>query len=87
MCNNGVDSIVVTLTSGRGRGLISLLRCPHNDILAAFGPFWRISNKIVSRQAGDFVPAQIGVRMRRSASLDQGDLREWVGSDVDPGLS
>lgn len=35
---------------------------------------------VVSRQAGDFVSTQTGVRIHRSAFLDQGNLGEWVVS-------
>ena len=82
-CCDGIDSIIVTLASRRGWcGLVSLLRGPHNDILATLSPFWRISDIIISCQAGDFIPAQIRVRICRPAPLDQGDLR-WCERLVD----
>jgi len=72
-------SVAVILVCRRGWcGLVSLLRSLHNNILTTLSPLWRISNIIVSRQAGDFVSTQIGVRTRRSAVLDQGDLTESV---------
>lgn len=68
---NEVGSIVATLACRWGRyGLVSPLRSLNNDVLATLGPFWRIFDVIVSRQAGDFVPTQIRVRLRRSAILD-----------------
>jgi len=69
-----------TLTSRRGCGFVSLLRGPRDDTLAAFSPLWRISDVIFLGQTGDFVPTQTGVRILRFAPLDQGDLRQRVGS-------
>ena len=72
---NGVSSAVAVVASGREWcGLVSLLRSPRDDSLATLSPLWRISDVIVLGQAGDFVPAQVGIRMRESASLDLGDL-------------
>lgn len=76
---SALHSIIAILTRRWGRfSLVSLLRSLHDDILTTFGPLWRISDVIVSRQAGDFVPAQVGVRIRRSMILDQDDLTERI---------
>ena len=76
---SALHSIIAIVTRGRGWcSLISLLRTLHNNILTTFGPLWRISDVIISCQAEEFVSAQVGVQIRRSTGLDQGDLIESV---------